>query len=41
MLGAGGGAAEGIRNRVRCGWAKFRELEANLEGKGAFMEAER
>ena len=27
VLGAGGGAEEATRNRVRCGWAKFRELD--------------
>ena len=26
MIGAGGGAEEASRARVRCAWAKFREL---------------
>ena len=34
MLGAGGGAEGAKRNRVRCGWAKFRELEPILKAKG-------
>ena len=34
MLGAGGGAEEATRKRVRCRWAKFRELETILKAKG-------
>ena len=34
MLGAEGGAEEATRNRIRCGWAKFRELELILKVKG-------
>ena len=36
MLGAGGGAEEATRNRVRCGWAKFRELEPILKAKASW-----
>ena len=34
MLGAGGGAKEATRIRVRCGWAEFREHEPILLAKG-------
>ena len=34
MLGDGGGAVKATRNRVRCGWAKFRKLKPILKAKG-------
>ena len=35
MIGAGGGAEEASRNRVRCAWSKFRELSPILTTRGA------
>src|SRR6266496_2955634 len=35
MIGAGGEVEEAIRARVRCAWAKFRELSPILMTKGA------
>ena len=35
-LGAGGGADEAARARVRCAWAKFKELSLNWTACGAF-----
>ena len=40
MIGAGGGAGEASRARVRCAWAKFRELAPILTSRGASQEAE-
>ena len=34
MIGAGGGAKEASRARVRCAWAKFRELAPILTSRG-------
>ena len=34
-LGAGGGADEAARARVRCAWAKFKELSPILTARGA------
>ena len=34
-LGAGGGVEEAARARVRCGWAKFKELSPILTARGA------
>ena len=34
MIGAGGGAEEASRNRVRCAWSKFRELSPILTFRG-------
>ena len=34
-LGAGGGADEAVRARVRCAWAKFKELSPILTARGA------
>ena len=36
-IGAGGGA-EASRARVRCGWAKFRELASILTTRGASLK---
>src|SRR6266581_1484778 len=38
MIGAGGGVEEAIRARVRCAWAKFRELSPILTNKGASLK---
>ena len=38
MIGAGGGVEEAIRARVRCAWAKFRELSPILTTKGASLK---
>ena len=38
MIGAGGGAEEASRARVRCAWAKFRELAPVLTSRGASMK---
>ena len=38
MIGAGGGAEEASRARVRCAWAKFRELASILTSRGASMK---
>ena len=35
MLGAGGGGEEAARARVRCAWAKFKELSPILTVRGA------
>ena len=35
MIGAGGGAGEAARARVRCAWAKFKELAQILTSRGA------
>ena len=35
MIGAGGGAEEASRARVRCAWDKFRELSPILTSRGA------
>ena len=37
-LEAGGGADEEARARVRCAWAKFKELSPILTARGASME---
>ena len=37
MIGAGGGAEEASRARVRCAWAKFRELAPILTSRGASL----
>jgi hypothetical protein len=37
MIGAGGGAKEASRARVRCAWAKFRELAPILTSRGASL----
>ena len=34
-LGAGGGVGEAARARVRCAWAKFKELSPILTARGA------
>ena len=34
-LGAGGGIEEAARARVRCAWAKFKELSPILTAQGA------
>ena len=34
-LGAGGGVEEAARSRVRCAWAKFKELPPILTARGA------
>ena len=34
-LGSGGGVVEAARARVRCAWAKFKELSPNLIVRGA------
>ena len=33
MIAAGGGAEEASRARVRCAWAKFRELAFKVKGR--------
>ena len=38
MIGAGGGAEEASRARVRCAWAKFRELAPILTSRGASLK---
>ena len=38
MIGAGGGAGEASRTRVRCAWKKFRELSPVLTLKGASLK---
>ena len=35
ILGAGGGVEEAARARVRCAWAKFKELSPILTARGA------
>ena len=35
VIGAGGGAEDASRNRVKCGWAKFHELGCVLKDRGA------
>ena len=35
VIGAGGGAEDASRNRVKCGWAKFHDLGCILKGRGA------
>src|SRR5260221_5745746 len=35
MIGAGGGAVDALRARVRCAWAKFKELAPILTSRGA------
>ena len=37
MIGAGGGVEEASRARVRCAWAKFRELAPILTSRGASL----
>ena len=37
VIGAGGGAEEASRARVRCAWAKFRELAPILTSRGASL----
>ena len=37
MIGAGGGAEEASRARVRCAWSKFRELSPILTSRGASL----
>jgi hypothetical protein len=39
MLGAGGGAGDAVRTRIRCAWAKFRELCPILTLRGASLKA--
>jgi hypothetical protein len=38
MIGEGGGAEEASRVRVRCAWAKFRELAPILTSRGASLK---
>jgi hypothetical protein len=38
MIGAGGGAEEAVTARVRCAWAKFRELAPILTSRGASLK---
>lgn len=38
MIGSGGGAEEASRARVRCAWAKFRELSPLLAARGASLK---
>src|SRR5258706_11383195 len=38
MIGAGGGVEEASRMRVRCAWAKFRELAPILTSRGASLK---
>lgn len=38
MIGAGGGAEEASRARVRCSWSKFRELTPILTSRGATLK---
>ena len=38
MIGAGGGAEEASRARVRCAWAMFRELALVLTSRGASLK---
>ena len=38
MIGSGGGAEETSRARVRCAWAKFRELSPILTARGASLK---
>ena len=38
MIGAGGGAGEAARARVRCAWSKFRELAPVLTSRGASLK---
>ena len=38
MIAAGGGAEEASRARVRCAWAKFRELAPILTSRGASLK---
>ena len=37
MIGLGGGAEDASRARVRCAWAKFRELAPILTNRGASL----
>src|SRR5665811_1502556 len=37
MIGAGGGAEDAARARVRCAWGKFRELAPILTSRGASL----
>jgi len=36
-IGVGGGAEDALRARVRCAWAKFRELAPILMSRGASL----
>src|SRR5664279_3605061 len=38
VIGAGGGADEASRARVRCAWSKFRELSSILTSRGASLK---
>jgi len=38
MIGAGGGAEEASRNRVRCAWGKFNELLPILTARGVSLK---
>ena len=38
MIAAGGGAGEASRARVRCAWAKFKELAPILTSRGASLK---
>jgi hypothetical protein len=38
MIGAGGGAEDATRTRVRCAWSKFRELAPLLTMRGASLK---
>ena len=38
MIGSGGGSEEAARTRVRCAWAKFRELSPILTARGASLK---
>ena len=38
MIGAGGGAEEASRTRVKCSWGKFRELSPILTARGASLK---
>ena len=37
MIGSGGGSEEAARARVRCAWAKFRELSPILTARGVSL----
>ena len=38
MIGSGRGSEEAARARVRCAWAKFKELSPILTARGASLE---
>ena len=41
MIGSGGGSEEASRARVKCAWAKIRELSPILTAKGVSLYSER